>query len=568
MNTICYEAIIKNAFTINQEIFSKNSQYLMFGKPIPAKDQGIMDKMNTIIGTTFNVLINDFGTEYSEENDLISLTLSETFCCPKNYVFGDNKPITVFEPKVEPKPVKEDVVVSSSEPEAVEPDEEQKETIQNEATDIFLTKEEETPIVEEQPIIEESISEPIPEPVIEEQITTIEKPVVEDPIVEPEQSSEMDFASFFDAEPVETVEEPKETKTIGEEMDFSSYFEDATPNEEPIAIETPIEENTSELDFGSYFENTENTAPQTEEAIIQPINEVKEPINEESVASADNFASSLLNYCNEPRSEKITNVTNNSIIEPIDETDDFIPEMESNSNEFEPEKQHYNFQNTGLSHEGAVVNEYKLPKNNAIYTIFDLYITPGGIGNKERMQIMVAPLENRDKPDANVPIIVSAFYNGKHFTKSSIETIDAGKNLITFDVVNFHFLVRGSFDQNLKFKASINTTGKSIADGTKISLIKESNYGTVSGEKYNGLHFTFNEKDDLTNCFVFPLKDNESSEFICILQTNEFIDYPYCSKTLVGTEKISIDNNGQRQELSCEWEGDYLKAKLVEVTYG
>lgn len=583
-----YEEIIEKAFSVNQDIFSKNSQALMFGKSLSPENQELINKMNKIIGICIDVLISEFHLSYETDGDIVIInTENGTYSCPKNFIplfsFVTEEDLYVtkedlFEIKDN---VSEEAVIASLSANSVlnslnthkEPD--VPKSLKEQAMEYKELKTEPVEEIKSEPVNEASTTDV--DMSTNEVDTTLQESTTEVDAVT-ESTDEIDFSQFYE-EPVTSPdmdnlviddvpltdntfinETSQTTDTDSDEIDFSEFYdiEDTTetvedkPNSEPLPIEST--DDDGEIDFSAFYDE-----PEPEEFEEIPIESSPAPQIVKEETKSEN---KLLDYVNEPRNEKLEqSITPETVIEPA-------VVINNNNDEFEPERAAYNFSNTGLAHEGETVSTYTTPKDNIIYTVYDFYVIPGGIGNKEKISVMIAPLENRTSPDANVPIIVSALYNGKRFTKSSIETIDLGKNLITFDVVNYHFLVRGSFDENLKFKASINTTGKSIAEGTKILLINEQSFGRPSNDKYNGLHFTFSEHSDPTNCFVFPLKDQNASEFVCILQTKEFIDYPYCSKSMVGTEKIAIDNDGQRQELSCEWENNTLKAKLTEVTYG
>ena len=518
--------------SINKEIFAKHSTELMYGGVMPEGTRKALDKNTGIIGGIFDILIDNFNTSFTEENGLVKIKNGETeYVCPKSAInyFLTEKP---FDPSEWTKP--EDNKVSSLD------------TTKENFADNF----DEPEISVKEEIIEDA-------PLSAYDLLKNEPVAATDTSEEETNDINIDFSQFLikdDEE--ETIESaPVEESPVANEseIDFSKYLNDTTPSSEV----TDAADTSS-----SMFNESQTETP----AIEAPNSLFDSPVtNEFNMPEADNNNTLVFE-------EETTDDTQIDFSKYLDEPEEEIKLATPQTEEFKPEARDFSHVEVGLAHSGDIKTTYAVPGEEVIYTILETMVT-GPTGRPEKMPIMIAPTEII-LGSASVPIVVSCFYGGRYYTKASIESRSVGQNLIRIRVADYEFLVRGSFSPEGQFSCAINTTGKSIQDKVSLECTRKETFGHITdkvyedGKRYNGLYFHRNEEKDYTNFFIYPLSDKKDEEFVIISQSSEFIDYPVCSKSVVGTDKIYIDNNGEREELSVDWDNNSIKATITEVTYG
>lgn len=569
-----YFEMLDIATSINKEIFAKHSTELMYGGVMPESTRKTLDKNTGIIGGIFDILIDNFNTPFTEENGLVKIKNGETeYVCPKSAInyFLTEKP---FDPSEWAKPedneaspldtTKETFANNFDEPEISvkeEPTEEAPlsayDLLKNEpvaATDTLKEETNDINIDFSQFLIKDDEEEAIES-----------APVEESPVAN---ESEIDFSQFLET-PANTPEEPKEELIVDSEsespaIDFSKYLDDTTENtteDTAPSLEVTDAADTS-IGYSSMFNESKTETP----VIEAPNSLFDSPVtNEFNMPKADNNNTLVFE-------EETTDDTQIDFSKYLDEPEEEVKPVVPQTEEFKPEARDFSHVEVGLAHSGDVKTTYVVPGEEVIYTILETMVT-GPTGRPERMPIMIAPTEII-LGSASVPIVVSCFYGGRYYTKASIESRSVGQNLIRIRVADYEFLVRGSFSPEGQFSCAINTTGKSIQDKVSLECTRKETFGHITdkvyenGKRYNGLYFHRNEEKDYTNFFIYPLSDKKDEEFVIISQSSEFIDYPVCSKSVVGTDKIYIDNNGEREELSVDWDNNSIKATITEVTYG
>ncbi len=200
--------------------------------------------------------------------------------------------------------------------------------------------------------------------------------------------------------------------------------------------------------------------------------------------------------------------------------------------------------------------------------VFDLYrITVahgeyGGPSKPEEMIVMVAPLKLQRFGTPSVPIIVTIFYKGRAYTKSSYDAKD-GKSLVQIDVNEYYLLVRGSFDDAGAFRSVISTTGISSNQGDRINVSSLEHHGRPKAPGCGHLKFTFGTETGTGVVEVFPVS-LEENDFIVCSRAGEFTDYFHLSDAGMRTALIRGEG-GRKNEVVVMWNGDVLEGEVSEV---
>ncbi len=613
-----YFQAIDTLTSVNQEIIMMYQQELALGRPFPKEVRSQIDKLNKSIGLLFDTLIEDFKFEYVDDNGLIKIVNNQkTYACPKYTIPCLDVPLLENNPE-------EDLPLNEEEPSFKE---------QEEIPEIIDVKEP-TFVPEPETVETYDITEETFEKTVEEVKEEVKESIPEEKV---EEFNVFDFLN--DANTVESSESTEEvsdipfeesesqeevTETSGEDsiFDFLMQSEDATVGREETPVNAPepqieAENLADEEDMPVDVTKADEPKEEKIESIFDFLDSepLPEPSTEETPGeeiSIDDLAPEM-DLPEEPKEEaskevreatedyKTVEIDFSKLLDSLeDKKDDIIeeePEVpdytkyldnpEENTTEerveeektdtentFRPSDKPFNINEVGLAHSGNTITSYEIPGENIVYAVITRDII-GTTGRPERIPFMIAPIEII-KGSMSVPIICSAYYGGRFYSKSSIESKNEGQNLLTMKVGDYEFLIRGKISPDGQFQAHINTTGLSIRNNIRIENVPngEQYYGRISdkiydnGKAYNGLYFLRNEKVDPTNYFVYPLSDNKSDEFVIISQSQEFIDYYICSKTLVGTDKIYVNNNGEKEEISAGWDNDKLKATITEVIYG
>lgn len=224
----------------------------------------------------------------------------------------------------------------------------------------------------------------------------------------------------------------------------------------------------------------------------------------------------------------------------------------------------HNTQISQFSRNNLFIEENTKPFNEFILTVYRITALHQFGGRAEEMQVMIAPLKISKSPSATVPIIVSIYYKGRTFTKSSYDTQEEGKNLVQIDVNDFYFLCRGGFNEKGEFTSNIMTTGISAGNGDKINILSRKEYGNSKNSNVNNGHikFRYMSEEGPGTIEVFPLAPGEQ-DFIIMSKNEEFIDYLAISPN--GYNRPFIYENGIKKEVLCNWDDMTLEVELVEV---
>lgn len=209
----------------------------------------------------------------------------------------------------------------------------------------------------------------------------------------------------------------------------------------------------------------------------------------------------------------------------------------------------------------------RMHEDDFVFDTYRISIAHGGKvggGKPEEMSFMIAPLVLSNSYCTSVPIMVSIYYKGRMYMRSSYEMPD-GKNIVLIDVNEFYFLCRGSFDEEGHFQSMVTTTGESVSQGDVISVLDRAQNGKPGTTGPGHIKFRYNaeEGDGIIELFPTELGENE---FVIISKAGEFIDNLYIAKMSKGLNRAIVYEDGVRKEIVCNWSKDgYLDAELVEV---
>lgn len=183
----------------------------------------------------------------------------------------------------------------------------------------------------------------------------------------------------------------------------------------------------------------------------------------------------------------------------------------------------------------------------------------------EEMQFFIAPLKIYKYSCTAAPIVVSVYYRGRYYNFSSYDKIEDGRNMVSAEINEYYFLIRGFFDEKGRFCSTIQTTGISANQNDRINVISSDAHHPTGPAVGNGhLKFRFNGDDGDGIIEVFPREPGED-EYLLVIRYGEFLDYPIISKSPGGIQKYRLVNDGMNSELVCVWNGDILSAEIVPV---
>ena len=217
--------------------------------------------------------------------------------------------------------------------------------------------------------------------------------------------------------------------------------------------------------------------------------------------------------------------------------------------------------------DSGFVESRRMHEDDFVFDTYRISIAHGGKaggGKPEEMFFMVAPLTLSDSYCTSVPIMVSIYYKGRMYMRSSYEMPD-GKNIVLIDVNEFYFLCRGSFDDNGQFQSMVTTTGESVSQGDVISVLDRTQNGKPGATGTGHIKFRYNAEEGDGVIELFPTELGEN-EFVIISRAGEFIDNLYIAKVAKGLNRAIVYEDGVRKEIVCNWSADgYLDVELVEV---
>ncbi len=309
-----------------------------------------------------------------------------------------------------------------------------------------------------------------------------------------------------------------------ENYDFVPSVEETAPVEEPIPeensipVETPVSEESAE-------ETTpmENTTPVDEADMDETVATPEQIPVEDEVQEIPPI----------PAPQIIGEITSLPNINSMQKAEIFTEEKEKSIDEFV-----YDIRRIMVSHMGSA---------------------------PEEMQFFIAPLKIYKYSCTAAPIVVSVYYRGRYYNFSSYDKIEDGRNMVSAEINEYYFLIRGFFDEKGRFCSTIQTTGISANQNDRINVISSDAHHPTGPAVGNGhLKFRFNGDEGTGIIEVFPREPGED-EYLLVIRYGEFLDYQIISKSPGGVQKYRLVNDGMNSELICVWNGDILSAEIVPV---
>lgn len=321
--------------------------------------------------------------------------------------------------------------------------------------------------------------------------------------------------------PVPVTEAPVKDTPLAEteNYDFVSPVEESAPVEEEIP-----EENSTQVETPVAEESTEETIPEP----------VEEPVNETPATQEQNPVEDEAQEVPQiPAPQIIGEITSLPNINSMQKAEIFREEKEKSIDEFV-----YDIRRIMVSHMGSA---------------------------PEEMQFFIAPLKIYKYSCTAAPIVVSVYYRGRYYNFSSYDKIEDGRNMVSAEINEYYFLIRGFFDEKGRFCSTIQTTGISANQNDRINVISSDAHHPTGPAVGNGhLKFRFNGDDGDGIIEVFP-REPGKDEYLLVIRYGEFLDYPTISKSPGGIQKYRLVNDGMNSELICVWNGDVLSAEIVPV---
>ncbi len=325
--------------------------------------------------------------------------------------------------------------------------------------------------------------------------------------------------------PVPVTEAPvKDTPLAAtENYDFVPSVEETAPVEEEVP-----EENSTQVETPVSEESTEETTP------MENTTPVEEPVDETPATQEQNLVEDEVQEIPPiPAPQIIGEITSLPNINSMQKAEIFTEEKEKSIDEFV-----YDIRRIMVSHMGSA---------------------------PEEMQFFIAPLKIYKYSCTAAPIVVSVYYRGRYYNFSSYDKIEDGRNMVSAEINEYYFLIRGFFDEKGRFCSTIQTTGISANQNDRINVISSDAHHPTGPAVGNGhLKFRFNGDDGDGIIEVFP-REPGKDEYLLVIRYGEFLDYPIISKSPGGIQKYRLVNDGMNSELVCVWNGDILSAEIVPV---
>lgn len=325
--------------------------------------------------------------------------------------------------------------------------------------------------------------------------------------------------------PVPVTEAPVKDTPLAEteNYDFVSHVEESAPVEEEIP-----EENSTQAETPVSEESAEETTP------MENTTPVEELVDETPATQEQNLVEDKVQEIPPiPAPQIIGEITSLPNINSMQKAEIFTEEKEKSIDEFV-----YDIRRIMVSHMGSA---------------------------PEEMQFFIAPLKIYKYSCTAAPIVVSVYYRGRYYNFSSYDKIEDGRNMVSAEINEYYFLIRGFFDEKGRFCSTIQTTGISANQNDRINVISSDAHHPTGPAVGNGhLKFRFNGDEGTGIIEVFPREPGED-EYLLVIRYGEFLDYPTISKSPGGIQKYRLVNDGMNSELICVWNGDILSAEIVPV---
>lgn len=216
--------------------------------------------------------------------------------------------------------------------------------------------------------------------------------------------------------------------------------------------------------------------------------------------------------------------------------------------------------------EDSFVNEKKKISSTFVYELFNLNISHYGMP-AEKMEVMIAPLKIFKDLFPSVPIIVDVYYNGKHYSKCTLDNSKDAGYQVAMTIGGFDLLFRGSFDSQGVFKSTVSTTGNSITIGDKIIPLGKQSFVPTGYPVQNGhIKFAYENMEGPGRIEIFPLSPDRD-EFLVMHRygTEKWCDLQVLSDMPGGLSTLLINTPDGRSNLVCTWIKDELQAEIVPL---
>lgn len=220
-----------------------------------------------------------------------------------------------------------------------------------------------------------------------------------------------------------------------------------------------------------------------------------------------------------------------------------------------------------------IVNNFKIPLSDCVYSIFLADVYEEQAINKQRIFFMVAPFEvTEDSPSIN--ILFYAYTDHVPYCTTSLKNHD--KNSLVCQIGQFQFLVRGSI-LNGKWQAEVKLTGESLRRGDILEIKQVKHFSPENLGQTNG-HIRFRYKGHInrpdltsTGCInIFPIDPN-TKDCVIVRCMEDFIDYAFTDQKK--ELKLQTAEHGIKQlHVFCENNvlhtafSDYIEVEEGELT--
>lgn len=341
-----------------------------------------------------------------------------------------------------------------------------------------------------------------------------------------------------------------------------------------------VEENTAPITMNNSVPAREDAQIKTQEIPVPVVPVVTPPINEEvsnNIPEIEDQPAQTTEAFSSVKEESVEESSNEEIVT------DTIPEdavKEENPTETVTEEETQevppipgpqiigeitSLPNINSMQKTEIFSEEKeKPIDDFVYDIRRIMVSHMGSAPEE-MQFFIAPLKIYKYSCTAAPIVVSVYYRGRYYNFSSYDKIEDGRNMVSVEVNEYYFLVRGFFDDKGQFCSTINTTGISANQSDRINVISEDTHHPTGPSVGNGhLKFRFNGDEGDGIIEVFPREPGED-EYLLVIRYGEFLDYQIITKSPGGIQTYRLVNDGINSELVCVWNGDVLSAEIVPV---
>ena len=214
--------------------------------------------------------------------------------------------------------------------------------------------------------------------------------------------------------------------------------------------------------------------------------------------------------------------------------------------------------------------EERTPITDLVYEKVKISLMhPGFNTEKSEYTVFIAPLKLYRKAASTVPIIATVWKTPYQLktTASSYDTKESGRNLLTLDIDDYNILIRGTFDENGKFRAVITTTNNSANQGDILEVLDERFFGDNSTHRSVNGHPVqpYDSEEGNAFVFVFPLGEVGDDIFLVASKTDEFCEYALSSSDNFGAHSAMFYSLNGQIIVIPHWDGDeYLEVEVFE----